>query len=62
MGVVDRLLESEEPPVRLRIQVQVLGRDPGAPEIGALQEESRTSPRVRALLSRRDAAGRLDLA
>jgi hypothetical protein len=57
MSVVDRLLQSDEPSVRLRIQVHVLGHDPGAPEIGALQEEIRTSPRVRALLSQRDAEG-----
>lgn len=59
MGIVDRLLKSDEPSVRLRIQIHVLGRDNHTPEIVALQEEIRSSSRVRTLLSRRDAEGQI---
>ena len=55
--VVQRLLQSEEPSVRFKVLVDILERPRDVPEICALQEEIRTSPRVSALLSDRTAAG-----
>ena len=49
-GVVDRLVSSEEPSIRWKMRVHVLGEDPDAAPARRLQEEVRRSPRVRALL------------
>jgi hypothetical protein len=58
-GIVDRLLQSPEPSIRWKTMVGALGEDPGSSRIRRLREEIRRSPRVRKLLSRQDAAGRL---
>lgn len=57
-SVVKLLLASEEPSIRWKARVHVLGEEPDAPKIRALGEEIRRSQRVRALLSRRDQLGR----
>jgi hypothetical protein len=57
-SVVNALLRSAEPSIRWKTRVQVLGEDPGSKTIRTLREEIRGSPRVRALLSRRDQLGR----
>lgn len=44
------LLASDEPSVRWKVRVRVLGEDPDSPANRRLQQQIRTSPRVRALL------------
>jgi hypothetical protein len=56
--VVETLLRSDEPSLRLKVRVHVLGEDPESRSVRALREEIRHSARVRALLSRRDRLGR----
>ena len=58
-AVIDGLLESDEPSIRWKVRCDVLGDDPDSKKMRALREEVRRSPRVRALLSRRDNEGRL---
>lgn len=48
--IVDRLLASDEPSIRWRVRVHVLGEDPRARPMRALREEIRRSPRVRRLV------------
>ena len=57
--IVDRLLGSEEPSIRLNVRVGVLGEDPESRGIKQLREEIRESPRVQALLSERQPDGTL---
>jgi hypothetical protein len=52
-NIVDRLLSSEEPSVRFKVSVKVLGRKLESTEIKRLQQEIRSSPRVKLLLSER---------
>jgi hypothetical protein len=56
---VDTLLASDEPAIRWKSRVHVLGEDKAAREPRRLREAVRTSPRVTALLSRRDARGHI---
>jgi hypothetical protein len=58
-SIVDRLLSSDEPSVRFRVLVYVLDEDPESPQIAALRQEIRSSPRVVRLLSARDGEGRI---
>lgn len=58
-SVIDRLLESTEPSIRWKTRVHVLGESETSSPVRALQREVRDSPRVQALLSGRDSAGRL---
>ena len=60
MDIVRHLLESEEPSIRFKIRVHVLGEDPKSKSIRQLRNEIRRSPRVRQLLSRRDELGRIE--
>lgn len=53
------LLECDEPSVRYRARVGVLGEDVRSPAIKGLREAIRTSQRVQTLLGHRDAEGRL---
>lgn len=55
---VATLLRSSEPSIRWKVRVGVLGEDPDSRAIRALRAEIRRSPRVRALLSRRERLGR----
>jgi hypothetical protein len=48
--LTEELLRSEEPSIRWKIRVNVLGERRNSPEIRTLEEEIRRSPRVRALL------------
>jgi hypothetical protein len=58
-SVVAALLESPEPSIRWKVRANVLGEDVRSRAMRALREEIRVSPRVRALLARRDARGRI---
>jgi len=57
--LVRSLLASENPSIRWKVRVGVLGEDPDSRAIRRLQDEIRDSPTVRALLSRRDRAGEI---
>jgi hypothetical protein len=57
-AVIDVLLKSDEPSIRWKVRVHVIGENPRSRKIRALREEIRTSPRVRGLLSRRTQLGR----
>ena len=56
---VERLLNSKEPTVRLKVLQHVLTGDPASSEIRRVQEEVRSSSRVSTLLSERDSSGRI---
>ncbi len=56
--VIRALLRSREPSIRWKTRVHVLGEERGSRAIRALEGEVRRSPRVRALLSRREKLGR----
>ena len=55
---IPALLSSADPSIRWKTRVHVLGEDPNSKSIRWLREEIRSSPTVRALLSRRDQLGR----
>src|SRR5438094_10218570 len=55
---IPALLASADPSIRWKTRVHVLGEDPNSKSIRLLREEIRSSPTVRALLSRRDQLGR----
>ncbi len=57
--VIDSLLASEEPSVRWKVRVQVLGENPASGALRRLRREIKSSPRVQVLLSGRDRSGRL---
>jgi hypothetical protein len=57
--IIHRLLDSDEPSIRWKIRVNVLGEDPQSKPLRKLQSDIRASPRVRKLLAGRDASGRL---
>lgn len=57
--VVERLLASEEPAVRYKARLNVLGEDAGSEEMRALRAEIGPSPRMQALLSEMDEEGNL---
>ena len=54
---IERLLRSDEPAIRYKVRVNVLGEDPEWEPIRQLQQEVRSSPRVTALLSERTGDG-----
>jgi len=58
-NVIQALLGSEDPSVRWKARVLVLGEDPASSTVRGLERSIRRSPRVRALLARRDARGYL---
>lgn len=57
--LVSRLLESDEPSVRWKIRVRVLGEDRNSAGIRQLEAEIKESPRVKALLQKLDKNGRM---
>ncbi|HVE41736.1 MAG TPA: hypothetical protein VNM14_17725 [Planctomycetota bacterium] len=57
-ALVDTLLNSDEPSIRWKVHVKVLGEDAGSRKMRTLQEEIRKSPRVRTLLADRDGAAK----
>jgi hypothetical protein len=56
-AVIETLLQSDEPSIRWKIKVNVLGMDRDSGEIQALEGEIKQSPRVKALLQHVDASG-----
>lgn len=56
---VSRLLSSEEPSIRWKIRVNVLGEDPKSESVAELQNQIRDSHLVNHLLANRDSQGRL---
>jgi len=58
-SIIAQLLASDEPSLRYKIRVGVLGEPAASPGLRALQEEIRTSPRVTALLRQRTPDGRI---
>src|SRR5881628_965922 len=58
-SVLDTLLGSNEPAVRLKAHVQLLSDDPRSSKIQKLREEVRASSRVQALLSERRKDGKI---
>ena len=59
-ALIDDLLKSNEPSIRRKVLVQVLGEDPESRKVRRLEEEIRNSARVRAVLSHRDRQGRIE--
>ena len=57
--IVKRLLESEDPAVRVKTAVAILGADPYSLESMVKRAEIKSSPRVQKLLSERDENGRI---
>src|ERR1041384_7647919 len=55
--VIEKLLQSDEPSIRWKIKVNVLGMDRDSDEIQALEHEIKQSARVKALLHHVDVAG-----
>jgi hypothetical protein len=53
-AVIDVLLNSEEPSIRWKVRVQVLGESPDSRAIRDLRESVRESPRARALIEGAD--------
>jgi hypothetical protein len=58
-SVIDRLLASDEPAIRYKVRVGVLGEDPDSRAVKRLRKELQRSPRVQMLLSERQADGTL---
>jgi hypothetical protein len=56
-AVIDRLLHSDDPSVRYKTRVNLLDEDPYSQEMMDLQNQIRTSPRVRGLLAAREPDG-----
>ncbi|MBD3647915.1 MAG: hypothetical protein HUJ31_10800 [Pseudomonadales bacterium] len=56
--VVERLLEFDEPSIRWKMRIQVLGEDPDSSSITRLREEIRQSPLVHTLMQDRGNDGR----
>lgn len=59
LTLIDRLLASDEPAVRYKVAVQVLGQNPESSVARQLQLEVKASPRVRPLLGQRVEAGQI---
>lgn len=57
--ILRRLQQSDEPSVRFKVLTQVMSRKVNSAEIKYLREEIRESPRVRQLLSERQANGQI---
>ncbi len=57
--IVERLLASNEPCIKYKTLVEVLSVEIGSPKAQKLQNEIKTSPRVRKLLSERTIDGRI---
>ena len=56
-ALIERLLESDEPSIRWKIRVNVLGEDRCSTEIQSLEREIKGSSRVKALLHKEDSTG-----
>ena len=60
-AILEQLLQSEEPSVRWKARVDVLGEERSSPAIQSLEQEIRESPRVRAMLQHVQPNGELIL-
>ncbi len=58
-AILERLLSSPEPSIRYQARVLVCGEEPASQALRALREEVRQAPRTKALLSTRNAGGRI---
>jgi hypothetical protein len=58
-NIIDNLLNSDEPSVRFKVLVNVLGRKLESAEIKKIQDEIKSSPRVKLLLSERRRDGKI---
>ena len=56
-SAISRLLQADDPAVRYKVLVNVLGLDPDSVQVAAVRMEVRASGRVRRLLAARDADG-----
>lgn len=56
-SVINKLLDTDEPSVRYKVMVHVLGHDAETAECQQLRQEIKTSPRVQKLLAECDVAG-----
>ncbi|MHC4442973.1 MAG: prenyltransferase/squalene oxidase repeat-containing protein [Planctomycetota bacterium] len=57
--VIEKLLASNEPAVRYKVRVKVLGEDPQSGAIKKLQRQIKSCKRIKRLLSQRSADGRI---
>jgi hypothetical protein len=58
-NIIEKLLNSDEPSVRFKVLVNVLGRKKESAEIKKLQKEIKSSPRVKLLLSEKGKDGKI---
>lgn len=58
-NLISQLLASDEPAIQYKIRAHVLGENPRAKKMRALRSQIAASPRVRALLSERNARGEI---
>lgn len=58
--LIDRLLKSDEPSIRWKMRINVLGEDRDSAGIRKLEAEIKDSPRVKALLQKMDKKGRMN--
>jgi hypothetical protein len=58
-AVIDTLLKSDEPSIRRKVLVNILGESPSGRKAKALQLEIKHSPRVKALLRHRNSKGEI---
>ena len=58
-SIIIQLLASDDPCIRLKTRLRVLGEDAALPEMRTMAEAVRSSDRVRAMVSLRDADGRI---
>ena len=59
-SLINRLLKSEEPSVRFKVLVNILGKNIKSPDVKKLQKQIKSSPRVKTLLSERGKDGRIN--
>jgi len=57
--IIDRLLKSNEPSIRYKVRVNVLGEEPNSARIAELRGKIRNAARVKQLLSERQPDGRI---
>lgn len=58
--IIDKLLSSAEPSIRYKVRVRVLGEPEDSKAIADLQQEIKSSERVRTLMCARDDRGRIE--
>jgi len=58
-SIISKLLNSDEPSIRYKVLVKILGENPNSKEIEDLQHQIKISRRVQSLLSERDSDGRI---